>query len=140
MTLRELLLSIKFKNIELPSNRKFGFFFSAVFCLIAGYFSYNQSDNISYFFIFLAFIVFLVTLLKADILLPFNKAWMFTGFLLGLIVSPIVLGLIFFGMFTPIAVFTRIIGRDELHLKSAKKSTYWINFDDKKIGSFKRQF
>jgi len=133
-------LNTKFKNIELPSNRKFGFFFTAVFCLVAIFLSHNQNDVTSYFFIFLAFIFCLVTILKADILLPFNKAWMFMGFMLGLIVSPIVLGLIFFGVFTPIAVFTRIIGRDELHLKSAAKSTYWINCDDKKIGSFTRQF
>ena len=69
---------------------------------------------------------FLVTLIKSDALLPLNKLWMRFGVLLGIIVSPIVLGIIFFGMFTPIAILIRFSGRDELHLKFTQKGSHWI--------------
>ena len=104
---------MKFPEIELPSNRKFGFFFTFVFVVAATYFYY--SANVTWTFVFsaaaLAFL--LVTLIKSDALLPLNKLWMRFGLLLSMIVSPIVLGVIFFGLFTPYALIMRIFGRDE---------------------------
>ena len=116
---------MKFSEIELPSNRKFGFFFTLVFVVAATYFYY--SDNVTWTFVFsaaaLAFL--LVTLIKSDALLPLNKLWMRFGLLLSMIVSPIVLGVIFFGLFTPYALIMRIFGRDELRLKIKKVETHW---------------
>ena len=109
---------MKFSEIELPSNRKFGFFFTFVFAVAATYFYYLANLNWTYVFIAAALIFLLVTLVKSDALLPLNKLWMRFGLLLGRIVSPIVLGVIFFGLFTPIAMFMRIIGRDELRCES----------------------
>jgi len=71
-------------------------------------------------------VFFLVTLFKAEILKPLNKLWMKIGILLGIIVSPIVLGVIFFGLITPYGLIMRIMGRDEMKLKRSKKETYWI--------------
>ena len=63
------------------------------------------------------------------------------GLLLGIIVSPIVLGIIFFGLFTPIAMLMRMSGRDELRLKSVQKTSHWIKRGEPiKSGSFKHQF
>jgi hypothetical protein len=63
------------------------------------------------------------------------------GLLLGMIVSPIVLGLIFFIMFTPVAFLMRLRGRDELRLKSKEKHTHWIQRDTPmQTDSFKHQF
>jgi len=63
------------------------------------------------------------------------------GLLLGMIVSPIVLGLIFFALFTPIALFMRLFGRDELRLRLREKSTHWVRREETtQTNSFKHQF
>ena len=87
-------------------------------------------------------IIFLViTILKAELLLPLNKLWMKFGLLLSFIVGPIVMGLIFFGMFTPIAFLMRLFGRDELSIKLNHKTSYWVNRKIKEqTESFKNQF
>ena len=132
---------MKIPEIELPSNRKFGFFFTFVFSLAAAYFFYSVEITWAYAFIIAALIFLVVTLLKSDALLPLNKLWMRFGFLLGIIVSPIVLGMIFFGMFMPIAFFLRLKGRDELRLKFNNKSSHWISRSKQiESDSFKQQF
>ena len=132
---------MKFSEIELPSNRKFGFFFTFVFAVAAVYFYYSANVSWAFVFIVAASIFILITLIKSDALLPINKLWMRFGFLLGMIVSPIVLGVIFFGLFTPIAMLMRLSGRDELRLKYAQKASHWISRGEPiKSESFKRQF
>ena len=118
---------MKFSEIELPSNKKFGFFFTFIFGLAALYFYVNASMSWTYSMAFFSVVFLFVTLVKADVLLPLNKLWMRFGLLLGMIVSPIVLGVIFFGMFTPIAVLMRISRRDELRLKFNDKTSHWIS-------------
>ena len=132
---------MKFSDIELPSNRKFGYFFTFVFAVAASYF-FNSTNMIwAYTFAIASLIFLVVTVAKADILLPLNKLWMRFGLLLGMIVSPIVLGIIFFGMFTPIAFFMRLSGRDELRLKFTQKASHWISRGEPiKSDSFKHQF
>ncbi len=128
-------------EVKLPSNRKFGFFFTAVFLIAAGYFWNNASTAIAHTFATLSALFFVITLFKADILLPLNKLWMRFGLLLGMIVSPIVLGLIFFVLFTPIAFAMRIFGRDELRLRFKGKSSHWIKREaPAQPDSFKYQF
>jgi hypothetical protein len=132
---------MKFSKIELPSNKKFGYFFAAIFIIIAAYFYINKSINLTYIFVSIAIFFFLAAILKDEILLPLNKLWMRFGFLLGIIISPIVLGLIFFGLFTPIAIVMRLFGRDELRLKFREKTSHWINRSNSiHAESFKRQF
>ena len=132
---------MKFSDIELPSNRKFGFFFTFVFVVITAYFYYSGNVTWAYVFSAAAIIFLLVTLIKSDALLPLNKLWMRFGILLGMIVSPIVLGIIFFVLFTPIAFFMRLSGRDELRLKFAQRSSHWISRREQiKSESFKQQF
>ena len=132
---------MNFSDIKLPSNRKFGFFFTFIFVVAAAYF-FNSTNMIwAYIFAITSLIFLIVTLAKADILLPLNKLWMRFGLLLGMIVSPIVLGVIFFGLFTPIAFFMRLSGRDELRLKLSKKASHWISRSELiKSESFKQQF
>ena len=92
-------------------------------------------------FIAAALIFLLVTLVKSDALQPLNKLWMRFGHLLGMIVSPIILGIIFFGLFTPIAFVMWLSGRDELRLKFLKKPSHWISRNDPlKSESFMHQF
>ena len=132
---------MKFSEIELPSNRKFGFFFTFVFAMAAAYFYYSANLSWAYVFVAATLIFLLITLIKSDVFLPLNKLWMRFGLLLGMIVSPIVLGVIFFGLFTPIAMLMRLSGRDELRLKYAKKASHWISRGEPiKSESFKQQF
>ena len=132
---------MKFSEIELPSNRKFGFFFTFVFSVAAAYFYYSADVSWAYVFVAAASIFLLITLIKNDALLPLNKLWMRFGLILGMIVSPIVLGIIFFGLFTPIAMLMRLGGRDELRLKLTKRASHWILRNELiKPESFKHQF
>ncbi len=133
---------MKFSEIELPSNKKFGLFFTLVFVLTSAYLFYIEFKIISLCFATLACIFFILSFLKSELLLPFNKIWMRFGFLLGMIVSPIVLGLIFFLIFTPVGIFMRLFGRDELKLKLKKSESHWKIRDIKNLSaeSFKHQF
>ncbi len=132
---------MKFSEIELPSNRNFGFFFTFVFAVAAAYFYYTENIVWAYVFVAAASIFLLITLIKNDALLPLNKLWMRFGLLLGMIVSPIVLGIIFFGLFTPIAMLMRLSGRDELRLKFTQKASHWIPRNESiKSESFRHQF
>ena len=132
---------MKFSEIELPSNRKFGFFFTFVFAVAAAHFFYTENLTWAYAFIAAASTFLLITLIKSDALLPLNKLWMRFGLLLGAIVSPIVLGIIFFGLFTPIAMLMRLGGRDELRLNFSRKASHWITRSELiKSESFKNQF
>lgn len=132
---------MKFSDIELPSNRKFGFFFAFVFALTAAYFYYSENMLWAYTFFALSMVFLIITLIRSDALLPLNKLWMRFGHLLGIILSPIVLGIIFFGLFTPIAILMRLSGRDELRLKFTQKLSYWITRNEPiKSESFTQQF
>tara|TARA_B100000700_G_C14612891_1_gene654428 strand:+ start:285 stop:683 length:399 start_codon:yes stop_codon:yes gene_type:complete len=112
-------------NIKIPSNRKFGFFFTIVFLILFFYFLSKQSQYLIITFLILSVLFFIVTIIKADLLLPLNKLWMKIGLILGKIISPIVLGLIFFIIFTPIGIITRLFGRDELNLKTVSNKSSW---------------
>lgn len=128
-----------FPDMALPTNRKFGFFFAFVF-VAAGVYFYAQGGGLSVaVFASLAGVFLVVTLVRADLLLPLNKAWMGLGLLLGMIISPIVLGLLFFGLITPVAVLTRAFGRDELRLKRRLRASYWRD-RPAQATAFERQF
>jgi len=108
-------------QIELPSNRKFGFFFTFIFAVLATYFSYIESTVFLYSFAITSVLFFTITLVHAESLSRLNRLWMAFGLLLGKIVSPVVMGIIFFGLFTPISLLMRLFGRDELRLKLYKR-------------------
>ena len=132
---------MKFSEIKPPSNRKFGFFFTFVFTVASAYFYCAENFTWAYTFVSASSIFLFVTLTKSEALLPLNKLWMRLGFLLGMIVSPIVLGIIFFGLFTPVAKLMRLSGRDELRLKFTQKASHWIlRTEPIKSESFKNQF
>ena len=133
---------MKFSDVELPSNRKFGLFFAAVSAIASAYFFKEDTHTIAWFFAGLAIVFAVVALTRSDILLPLNKLWMRFGLLLGMIVSPIVLGAIFFVIFTPIGFLMRLFGRDELRLKRKSASSYWKVREPSgpSADSFKNQF
>ena len=132
---------MKLSKVKLPSNRKFGFFFSTIFLLTSFYSYYLDSEIMFYILGLLCGILLITTITNPKVLLPLNKLWIKFGIVLGMIVSPIIMGIIFFGIFTPIAIIMRLSGRDELRLRFKKQKTHWIN---RKIliefDSFKKQF
>lgn len=132
---------MNFSGIELPYNRNFGFFFTSVFAVAAAYVYYSVNMTWAYVIVAASSIFLLIASIKSDALLPLNKLWMQFGLLLGIIVNPIVLGIIFFGLFTPIAILMRITGRDELRLKFTQKTSHWISRNEPmESESFTNQF
>ena len=128
---------------NLPSERSFGILFVLVFGIFGAYGLYkNWNQFIASTFLLISFSILQITLLKPNILLPFNKGWHWLGQAMGKIVNPIVLGFIFFLIITPIAFFGKKMGRDELRLKKRDIKSYWI--ERKPNGpapdSFKQQF
>ena len=131
----------KYKNIQLPSNKKFGYFFTIVFLFVSAYFYFKGIIFASYYLGIASVVFFLIATLKDDILRPLNKLWMIFGLILGMIVNPIVMGVVFFFIFTPIGIIMRVIGRDELQLQFKNKSSYWIKRSvDTQSNSFRKQF
>ena len=131
----------KYTEIKIPSNKNFGYFFTLVFIIIAGYFFINQSLSFAYIFGIISAIFFIITIFKAHLLLYLNILWIRLGLLLGMIISPFVLGILFFVFFTPMAILMKLYGRDELRLKIKKNISYWILRDNQiKPDSFKNQF
>ncbi len=132
---------MKKNKLILPSNFKFGISFSIIFFCLFLYFLIKEYNNLSFFFLATSTIFLCVSYIKNDLLLPLNKGWMYIGYLIGKIISPIVLGLLFFIIITPVALVMKIIKRDELLLKNDNtKESYWILRKNKSKNSFYNQF
>ena len=117
------------KANPLPSNRSFGTLFVALFGLVGTYFWWRGSA-IYLWPCGLSALTLLVTLAKPAWLTPANRAWMKLAELLNRIVSPIVLGVIFFGIFTPTAWVIRLLGRDAMKRRFEPATpTYWVERD-----------
>ena len=114
------------ENIKIPSNRSFGFVFATVFFLIAIYPLIN-SGEIKYWSIIISIIFLILGLINSRLLSPLNNLWFKFGIYLGKIISPIIMGIIFFLVVTPIGLIMKILKKDLLNLKYNSKKTYWIN-------------
>ena len=90
----------------------------------------------------MSFTLAFITIIKADLLHPLNKLWMRFGLLISFIVTPIIIGLIYFGLFTPISIVMKLFGRDELKLKLANNTSFWKKkiSNNEKTNDFLRQF
>jgi hypothetical protein len=125
----------------MPSNRKFGIFFTVIFlaCFIYFYYIDHPSHLV---FLILSATLGITAWLKPNFLNHLNKAWHLLGLGLGKIVNPIILGIMFFLMITPIAIGMKLFKRDVLFLKKRKTKSYWIdrNPQGPDSESFKNQF
>ena len=118
-------------DIKISSNRSFGIVFFIVFLLIAFYPLINQGE-IRIWSVLISLLFLILGIINSKILTPLNKVWFKFGIFLGKIISPIVMGLIFFLVVTPIAFLMRMLNKDLLNLKFNKKSSYWIEKTDPK--------
>ena len=128
--------------VKLPTNRKFGLFFSSLLFLCCIFFTYIGEFYVSIPIFLSVILLFCVTIFHDKLLTPFNKLWTKFGLFLGRIISPIILGLIFFGIFTTVSIILKLIGRDELRLKSYDQKSFWkkSNKEDKNSYNFRQQF
>ena len=112
-------------DIEISSNRSFGIVFFIVFLLIALYpLIYSGEIRIWSAIISLTFLI--LGLLNSKILTPLNKLWFKFGIFLSKIISPFIMGIIFFLVVTPIGLIMKFMRKDLLNLKYNKGKTYWI--------------
>ena len=113
-------------DIKISSNRSFGIVFFIVFLLIALY-PLIHSEEIKFWSIIISLIFLVLGLLNSKILAPLNKLWFKFGIFLGKIISPLIMGIIFFLVVTPIGILMRLLGKDLLNLKYGKNKSYWID-------------
>jgi hypothetical protein len=126
-------------DIKISSNRSFGIVFFVVFLFIALY-PITYSEDIRIWSLIISFIFIILGLLNSKILTPLNKLWFKFGVILGKIISPIIMGIIFFLVVTPIGLIMKVLGKDLLRLKYNKKdNTYWIEKNGPK-SKMKNQF
>ena len=125
-------------EIKISSNRSFGLVFFIVFLLIATYPLLNDG-HLKIWSLIISVIFLVLGLLNSKTLYPLNKIWFKFGIFLGKIISPLVMGLIFFTVVTPIGLFMRLLNKDLLSLKFNKKKTYWIEKNEPK-SKMKNQF
>jgi hypothetical protein len=125
-------------DIKIGSNRSFGIVFFIVFSLISIYPLLNN-ESVNLWFLIISIIFLILGLLNSAILSPLNKFWFKIGILLGKIVSPLVMGLIFFCVVTPIGLLMKLLKKDLLNLKFNNKRSYWIEKTELK-SKMKNQF
>tara|TARA_B100001027_G_scaffold118829_1_gene82031 strand:- start:8 stop:397 length:390 start_codon:yes stop_codon:yes gene_type:complete len=125
-------------DIKIGSNRSFGVVFFIVFLIISLYPMLNN-ENIRIWSLIISFIFLVLGLLNSKLLNPLNIVWFKLGLFLGKIVSPIVMGIIFFFVVTPIALLMKLLQKDLLNLKFNKNNTYWIEKSGPK-SKMKNQF
>ena len=124
-------------NIKRKDNITFGILFF-VFFLIIGLYPLKSDGAIRIWSVLFSLVFLIITIIRPNLFTFLNKLWIKFGILLGRIISPIVMGLVFFFVVTPIGVLVRILKKDVMGLKRGV-SSYWINREDK-LQSMKKQF
>ena len=126
------------KKKSINSNKSFGILFFVVFFLY-GIWPILSSNEIRIWSLSMGIIFLILGLLNSKLLTPFHNLWLKLGTLLGRIVSPIVMFLVYFVFITPLAVIIRLFGKDLLRKRFNKSPSYWIK-REKNIGTMKKQF
>ena len=124
-------------NIKRKDNITFGILFFGFF-LIIGLYPLKSDGAIRIWSVLFSLVFLIITIIRPNLLTFLNKLWIKFGILLGKMISPIVMGLVFFFVVTPIGVLVRILKKDVMGLKRGA-SSYWINREDK-LQSMKKQF
>ena len=126
-------------KIKISSNRNFGLVFFVVFLIVALW-PLKHDEDIRLWSLVLSIIFFILGILNSKLLTPLNKLWSKFGIFLGVIVSPIIMGIVYFLVVTPTGVLVRLLGKDLLKMDRTKStSTYWIK-REKIDSTMKKQF
>ena len=124
-------------NIKRKDNITFGILFF-VFFLIIGLYPLKSDGAIRIWSVLFSLVFLIITIIRPNLFTFLNRSWIQFGIFLGKVISPIVMGLVFFFVVTPIGVLVRIFKKDVMGLKRGA-SSYWINRKDK-LQSMKKQF
>ena len=124
-------------NIKRKENVTFGILFF-IFFLIIGLYPLKSGGVIRVWSVLLSLIFLIITIIRPNLFTFLNKLWIKFGILLGKIISPLVMSLVFFIVVTPVGMLVRILKKDTMGLKRGA-SSYWINREDK-IQTMKNQF
>ena len=116
---------MKDSNIKIGSNKSFGIVFFIFFSIVS-VFPLLKDENIRIWSLIIAIIFLILGLLNSKILTPLNKIWFKFGILLSSFVSPVVMGIVFFGIVTPTSLIMKVLGKNLLNLKKGNKKTYWV--------------
>ncbi len=130
------------EEIKVSSDQSFGIVFTLVF-LAVGTWTVSGGQSEGWLFLASAVLFFIVAMARPSVLGPLNRAWMKLGLLLSRVANPLILGVVFFLILTPIAVIRRLLGKDSLHLGSKPGlESYWIDRTPPgpKPGSMTKQF
>ena len=122
---------MKNQKIKIGSNKSFGIVFSIVFLVIA-FWPMVNGNEINYRSLAISIVFLILGLINSKILTPLNKIWYKFGILLGNVVGPIVMGIIFFLIVTPTSIIMKLLGKDLLNLKKNNNNSYWIEKNNQK--------
>jgi hypothetical protein len=112
--------------VEGSSDRSFGFVFTALFLLLA-LSPLRKGQPVRVWFLVAGAAVLLIAILVPALLAPFNRLWTRFALLLGKVTTPIMLALIFYGVFAPVGFVLRLFKWDPLRLtKPASSATFWV--------------
>ena len=125
-------------NIKISSNKNFGIVFF-LFFLIVSLYPLLKNQEIRYWSFFLSLLFLILGILNSKLLTPLNKIWFQFGIFLGKIVSPLVMGIVFFFVVTPIGIVMKLFKKDLLNLKFNQNQSYWIDKTEPK-SKMKNQF
>jgi len=123
---------------KVSSNKSFGLVFFVFFLIVSLYPLFNN-DQIRIWSLIVSLMFLLVSLIYAKVLTPLNIIWTKLGFLMGILITPIVMGTVFFMVVTPISIIMKILNKDLLNLKKSDKKSYWIEKSSQK-SEMKNQF
>ena len=129
---------MKNNDIKIGSNKSFGIVFFIVFLIIALY-PMLKGQDLRLWSLIISFIFLILGIINSSVLTPLNKIWFKFGILLGNIISPIVMAIVFFVVVTPTGIIMKILRKDLIGLKKNNKNTYWIE-KKAKMTSMKNQF
>ena len=125
-------------KIEISSNRSFGIVFF-VFFLIISLWPLKIGQDIRLWSLVISIIFLLLGLFNSKLLTPLNRIWFKFGLLLGKVVSPVIMGVVFFFVVTPTGLIMKFLGKDLLNLKKSNSKSYWVEKKNENT-SMKKQF
>ena len=120
------------------SSKSFGYLFFCLF-LILSLWPVLNDNSINFLFLSISLVFLVLTILKSKILDFLNNYWIKLGELLGKVIAPIIMFLVFFVIVTPLSLLTKLLKKDLLNIRFNNSKTYWTN-KVKKIDSMDKQF
>jgi len=125
------------------SDRSFGVMFGCIFIILAALLRFRDKPaGAQILLVTLSCLTFAVSISRPSLLNTPNRLWMKFSLLLARFISPIILGVLFYILISPLALALRLFGRDELHLKTKNLATNWQSrkISGYSLDSFKNQY